>query len=285
MTIPGKIATRLTAGIKRFQPIVEGAKSRDINESDTVIIVTDMLEGVFGFDKYSEVTSEMMIRSTFCDLAIRLDGKVRVIIEVKAIGLELKEAHVKQAVDYAANQGIEWVVLTNGLMWQVYRVIFAQPIGQEIVADINFLALNSRLESDLELLYMLSREGFSKSLLDDYHTQRQAMSRFFLAAMMLSEPVLMVMRRELKRVSPDVKIDTADIARALTDEVLKRDVMESDKFQEAKRKICRSQNRSLRASKSGLAETAVALTEPTVCSPPASTSAGSGGSAPSTRSA
>jgi hypothetical protein len=91
MAIPGKVATRLAAGIKRFQPIVLGAKSRDINESDTVIIVTDMLEGVFGFDNYAEVTSEMMIRSTFCDLAIRLDGKIRVIIEVKAIGLELKE--------------------------------------------------------------------------------------------------------------------------------------------------------------------------------------------------
>ena len=55
-----------------------------------------------------------MIRSTFCDLAVKLDGHLAFLIEVKAIGLELKEQFVKQAVDYAANQGVEWVVLTNG---------------------------------------------------------------------------------------------------------------------------------------------------------------------------
>ena len=72
-----------------------------------------MLADVFGFDKYSEITSEYVIRSTYVDLAIKLDGKTQMLIEVKAIGLDLKDTYVKQAVDYAANQGIEWVVSTN----------------------------------------------------------------------------------------------------------------------------------------------------------------------------
>jgi hypothetical protein len=33
-------------------------------------------------------------------------------------GLELKDAHIKQAVEHAANQGIEWVVLTNAVQWR-----------------------------------------------------------------------------------------------------------------------------------------------------------------------
>src|SRR5678809_1348549 len=103
--LPKKVAERLVAGIKRFQPIVAAAKTRDVNESDTVIIVTDLLAELFGYDKYSEITSEHAIRGTFCDLAVRLDGAIRLLIEVKAIGLELKDAYVKQAVDYAANQG------------------------------------------------------------------------------------------------------------------------------------------------------------------------------------
>ena len=37
-----------------------------------------------------------MIRGTFCDLAIKLDGTLAVLIEVKAIGLDLKEQYVKQ---------------------------------------------------------------------------------------------------------------------------------------------------------------------------------------------
>jgi predicted type IV restriction endonuclease len=114
MAIPARVAERLAAGVKRFQPILSSAKARDVNESDTSMIVTDVLAEIFGYDKYSEVTRELCIRGTFCDLATRIDGKFQMLIEVKAIGLELKEGHVKQAVDYAANQGIEWVALTNG---------------------------------------------------------------------------------------------------------------------------------------------------------------------------
>ena len=86
-----KVAERITAGLKRFQPILASAKSRDVNESDTVVIVTDVLQEVFGYDKYSEITSEHMIRGTFCDLAIKLDGQLALLVEVKAIGIDLKE--------------------------------------------------------------------------------------------------------------------------------------------------------------------------------------------------
>lgn len=38
-----KVRERLVSGIKRFQPILSSAKARDVNESDTVTIVNDML--------------------------------------------------------------------------------------------------------------------------------------------------------------------------------------------------------------------------------------------------
>lgn len=110
-----RVVERLVAGIKRYQPILADAKARDVGEADTVTIIKDMLADVFGYDKYSEVTSEHAIRGTYCDLALKIDGTLQTLIEVKAIGLTLKEGHIKQAVDYAANQGVEWVLLTNGL--------------------------------------------------------------------------------------------------------------------------------------------------------------------------
>jgi hypothetical protein len=100
-SIPKKVIERLTAGIKQFQPILVAARSRDVNEADTVTIVKDMLADIFGYDKYSEVTSEYAIRGNYCDLATKIDGRIATLIEVKAIGLELKDQHVKQAVDYA----------------------------------------------------------------------------------------------------------------------------------------------------------------------------------------
>jgi predicted type IV restriction endonuclease len=133
MAIPSRVAERLASGLKRFQPILASAKSRDVNESDTSMIVTDILAEVFGYDKYNEVTRELTIHGTHCDLATRIDGKYQMLIEVKAIGLDLKEGHAKQAVDYAANQGVEWVALTNGNIWKVFRVIFGKPIDTELV--------------------------------------------------------------------------------------------------------------------------------------------------------
>src|ERR1700752_4650173 len=148
-TIPKKVVERLIGGIKRYQPILEAAKSRDVGEADTVTIVKDMLADVFGYDKYSEVTSEFSIRGTYCDLATKIDGQLQTLIEVKAIGLDLKEQHVKQAVDYAANQGVDWVLLTNGICWRVYHIVFAKPIDQELVLELDFRKLNTRSEADL----------------------------------------------------------------------------------------------------------------------------------------
>lgn len=233
----------MSAGIKRYIPILSSAKSRDVNESDTVTIITDMLADVFGFDKYSEITSEYVIRSTYVDLAIKLDGKAQVLIEVKAIGLDLKDNYIKQAVDYGANQGIEWIVLTNGVLWQIYKVTFGKPIGFDLVIQIDFLNLNPKNSAGIESLYLLTKEGIGRSVLGDYHTQRQALSRFFIGAITLSEPVLDVIRRELRKISPDVKIDNEQIKDVLVQEIIKRDVMEGEKADEALRKVTKATKR------------------------------------------
>ena len=235
--VPKKVTERLVAGIKKFCPILSAARTHNVGESDTVTIVKDLLHEVFGYDKYTEITSEYAIRGTFCDLATKIDGALQCLIEVKAIGLDLKDAHVKQAVDYAANQGVDWVMLTNGVKWRIYRVTFNKPIDHELVVDIDFCNLNHRSEADLETLYLACKEGWIKSVLGEYHEQKQALSRFFLGATILTEPVLGVIRRELRRVSPDVRIEIDQIKAVLENEVIKREVMEGEKADGARRKL------------------------------------------------
>jgi hypothetical protein len=248
MAIPTRVAERLAVGLKRFQPILASAKSRDVNESDTSMIVTDILAEVFGYDKYSEVTRELCIRGTFCDLATRIDGKFQMLIEVKAIGLELKDSHVKQAVDYAANQGIEWVALTNGNLWRVFRVIFAKPIDAELVLDIDLVTLSAKSSGDLENLYLLTRESMVKSGLYAYHDHLQATNKFYLAAVVLSDAVLDTVRRELRRLS-DVKVEIDELRTALQQEVIKREVLEGEKADSARRKVAKSVGKMLRIRK------------------------------------
>jgi len=76
--IPNKIKDRLLLGIKKFQPILLKAFDKDINESDTVTIISDMLSEVFGYDKYTEITTEYAVKKTYCDLALRVDGNPRI---------------------------------------------------------------------------------------------------------------------------------------------------------------------------------------------------------------
>lgn len=240
ITIPIKVKDRLVAGIKRFQNVISRAKDKDINESDTVTIITDILSDVFGYDKYTEITSEFLIKHTFCDLAIKMENDVRLLIEVKAIGIDLKEAQIKQAVDYGSNAGIDWVILTNGNTWKVYKIVFSKPIDTELVYSFDFITLNTKKPADIELLYYLTREAMVKSSkisLEDYHVQKQLVNRFTLGQLLLTEPIIDMFRRQLKRMSPEIKASNEEIRQILTEEVIKREVLDGDKALDAKKKV------------------------------------------------
>jgi len=240
IVIPKKVVERYVNTIKRFQPVIQSAKTRDVNESDTVIIITDMLAEVFGYDKYSEITSEFSIRGTYCDLATKIEGKLQFLIEVKAINLDLKDSFVKQAVDYAANQGIEWVILTNGCIWRIYKISFTKPIDQELVLEFDFTTLNPKQQGHLEYLFFISKEGWVKSSIEGYHEQKQVLNKFFIAAIIQSETIIEAIRREARKIVPDIKIDAEGLREVIENEVLKREVVEGEKAEEAKKRIAKT---------------------------------------------
>ncbi|MCU0689497.1 MAG: type I restriction enzyme HsdR N-terminal domain-containing protein [Phycisphaerales bacterium] len=239
MSIPKRVADRLSSGLKGFQQILSAQKARDVSEADTVTVIKDVLSNLFGYDKYAELTSEHAIRGSYCDLAVKLDGKLAFLIEVKAIGLELKENHVKQAIDYAANQGCEWVVLTNGIVWRLFHVIFKKPVDKHEVAELDLLQCSMRTESDIEKLYVFTREGFTKSAMADYRDRKDATSRYMLAAIVLnSEPVLGAIRREIRRVS-NIAVDDETIVKMFREQVIKREALDGEHAESAARRVNR----------------------------------------------
>jgi hypothetical protein len=143
---------------------------------------------------------------------------------------------------------VEWVALTNGHLWKVFRVVFAKPIDQELVLDIDLLALNPKSEGDLESLYLLTRESMLKSGLYAYHDHLQATNKFYLAAVVLSDTVLDSVRRELRRVS-DAKVELDELREALKSEVIKREVIEGEKADGARKKVAKAAGKMLRIRK------------------------------------
>jgi hypothetical protein len=243
-TVPKKVENRISEGIKKFKRILANAKKKDLNESDTVMIITDLLDDILGYDKYSEVTSEYAIRGTYCDLAVRINDKIKILIECKAIGLNLKEDHVKQSVDYGANEGIDWVVLTNGDHWKVFKIAFKKPITKELVYEFSFEDMKPKSKEDIEHLYCLSKESTSKSKtsLAELYEHKSMLNKYMLGQLILDESTISHLRRLLKKVSPDIKITSDDIMPILENEVLKREILDPEEIKDAKRLIKRKLN-------------------------------------------
>lgn len=236
-SIPKKVRERIESALKQFQPILQTAKDMDVNETDTVTIVKDILSGIYGYNKYTEVTSEFSIRGTYCDLAIKIDGNVKLLIEVKAVGVELKDSHIKQATDYAANQGLEWVGLTNGIIWKIFRMHFSQPISSEVVLDIDLLRCSHESDGDMEKLFLLAREEQMDHALREYQENRHAVSKYSIGAILQTDAVLTVVRRELRKLFEDIKIDVDDVQAVLLADVLKREVVEGEKTKDILKKV------------------------------------------------
>jgi len=247
MAISKKVSKRISKKLKRYRSILSEAKTRDISESDTVTIIVEMLADFFGYNKFTEITKEFEIRSTYCDLAVKVADDVRYLIEAKAIGVTLKENHVKQAVDYASNKGIDWVVLTNGVIWQVYKVHFKKPVDKSLVCEIDMIAANPRDPQVIECLGNLTREGFTPSSMDTFYQRQQVTSRFALASLLLSERVLKTLRKELRKVAPKLKVDIKALEETLRDEVLKREVVESDEAKQAAKFLKKASKASAKA--------------------------------------
>ncbi|HMO15324.1 MAG TPA: hypothetical protein PKD64_10540 [Pirellulaceae bacterium] len=65
----------------------------------------------------------------------------------------------------------------------------------------------------------------------------------------MSDPVLQLLRRELRRLSPDVRVETNEILSVLTSEVIKREVTEGDQAKDAAKKIAKVAAKSLKSKK------------------------------------
>jgi len=261
MAIPKKVAERMASGLKRLVPIILQQKARDVSEADTVTLVKEVMADVFGYDKFTELTGELAIRGTYCDLATKLDDKICQLVEVKAIGITLNDRHLKQCVDYAANHGAEWIILTNAANWQLYHVIFSKPIDSQLVLSVDLATIDPRKESDLESLYPFTKEGYKKGAPAELRDLKDATSRYVFAALLLNnESVCNMIRRELRRIV-DVNVADEEIRRILESDVIKRDALEGPEAADATNLVKKGGRRSLRA------ETAKDSSEPSVDEP------------------
>lgn len=238
--IPAKVTDRFRDNLSKLQKVIEQAKSKDINESDTVVIVSDILTSIFGYDKYNEVTHEYAIKNTYCDLAVKIDGVLKFLIEVKAIGITLADKHCQQALNYGANNGTtDWIVLTNGLIWRIYKVKFEKPINADLVCEFNFLDIKLKNPSDIDKLFILCKEGLKRNAIDEFAQHRMVVNKYYISSILQSEPVVDVIKKEIKKINPLIKVENDEIVALIVNEILKRDLLDSPEAIEASDRYCK----------------------------------------------
>jgi hypothetical protein len=194
-----KAKAAIREALRSYVPLLERARRRNINEADTCTRVSDMLQDVLGYDKYLEATSEYRVRGQYVDYAIKVEGQVKFFIEVKAVGVALDSKHLRQVTTYAVDEGVEWAVLTNGCVWQLYHIAFERPISVQLVAEADLLAKDQT--AALDLFHLISREGIMRDEPTKYWAMKLALSAPNLVKVLLSEGVLNKMRRELRQMT------------------------------------------------------------------------------------
>lgn len=190
--------------LQRFATAFREARDRNANESDTVMYLVKFFEDVLGYDSLKgEISKEVQIKDRFCDVALKVDGSIRILVEAKAAGVKaLSEKHIEQAENYAARQGLPWVLLTNGIEWRLYHLSFNE--GDGIAHDLAFEAnLLEDITKDPEGLWsklgLLTHSAVRKDALEDFWDQKKVLSPASVVRVLFHEDVLREVRRLLRK--------------------------------------------------------------------------------------
>ncbi len=206
------MAVDIRKPLKKYHPHLVRAAEENLNEADTVQRLIKVFEDVLGFDPMSDISRETAIKDRFVDVALKVDGTVRLLVEAKSAATVLRHKHIEQAQNYAANGNIRWVLLTNGLQWQLYHLSFEEGIESSLAFSVDLAAGVD--DKGASLIALLHRQALKKGELDDYWEHRIALSPASIGRALFTEECLKFIRREIRR-REGVSIDEEDLAEAV----------------------------------------------------------------------
>ena len=199
--------------LKKFIPHLIAARDQNLNEADIVVRLIKLLEDVLGYDGLSEISREMNVKDKFVDLAVKIDGTIKFLIEAKSAGTDLRDRHIEQAERYAAENNIRWVLLTNGTIWNLYHLTFEEGIEYARAFSVD---ITTDLDACAECLGLLHRTNVRKGGLEDFWAHRVALGPASISLALFHENTLRLLRREIRR-KEGLGVDEEDLAKAIHD--------------------------------------------------------------------
>lgn len=169
----------------------------ELDESGTRLMINFFLTDVLGFAAIEEVKTEYMIKGTYADYMIQSGGIRHFLVEVKALSLQLSDKHLRQTVNYGANEGIEWALLTNGKCFDMYKIIFDKPIYSRKVFSVD-LSDGSQYKYHIEHLQYLHRDAVFKKSLKQLWNKCEALDPINVAGILYSKEIMGGIKKIIK---------------------------------------------------------------------------------------
>ncbi len=188
----------LTKNLREYRHRYLLKDHKDLDESATRILVNHLLTNVLGYEELEEIKTEYEIKGSYADYVVQLKRNKCFVVEVKSIGINLNEGHIRQTVNYAANEGIDWAVLTNGRQIELYRVIFKKPINTVKLFSFQLDDLKQISPAAKQLIF-LTKHSIIKGELEGYWKRSTALSPESIAKALYSEDIAKVLRHSLKK--------------------------------------------------------------------------------------
>ena len=186
-----------------------------------------MLADVLGYEKYVEVSTSSRSKAPTSTWQSKLERKSISSLR-RSHRRRAKDIHVRQAVDYGANQGVEWAGVTNGAVGASTEFEFKKPIGHALIAEIVFYHRPPKTSETVEFFTSLCKEG-SAEMPDGRvlratsgHKQTHIGSSDALRAMLNQLQV------SDRGAFPNVQVDIKSLEVSLRNEVLKRELVDGD---------------------------------------------------------
>jgi hypothetical protein len=160
--------------IEDLQKKLEKNKRENLGETATRTIFIDPLLQALGWDVTNpeEVQLEYpTVGGGFVDYAPKLNREPVLLIEAKGLNDSLNDKAISQVVAYAASDGIEWCILTNGIDYKVYKSTENVKAPEKLLYEVSIDPKDAgerTIKEVVELLNRFSKESMIDKVLDEY---------------------------------------------------------------------------------------------------------------------
>jgi predicted type IV restriction endonuclease/predicted transport protein len=160
--------------IEELQSQLRKHRKSGLKELPTRTIFIDPLLGSLGWDVRDPDEVELeypTVDGKAVDYALKINKKVVALVEAKALNDPLDDVKsITQVVGYAANDGVEWCVLTNGVKYRVYSSSQKATAPNKLLFEVSIDPDGGSARSVDQIsahLSRLSRDSMARGVLDE----------------------------------------------------------------------------------------------------------------------